>query len=360
MNIISDPSQDSRHGIQQPGGYEWWYFDAISTDGRHSLVVIFYEGNPFSPSYINAQQGRSNEEPLPQNFPAVSISVYEDGNPIYYSFTEYSNEQCTFDSEHPFVKIGRHSMRAEEGGEKLRYSLHLQEALPSGDKLQVSLEFGSDPVNLRFDDAGEQSVGHQWNLVQPRSEVNGDIHIETQKGNKTISFEGRGYHDHNIGHEPMRDEFSDWYWGRLHFSAATLVYYVMNRKATHQHCAWLIDSEHNIVERFSDITLSDTGRSIFGLSMAHKIDIQSEHTQIQIQQSNLLDNGPFYRRFLSDGLLKVDGQTVPEPASGITEYIRPDRIYSRIFWPLVNMRIRRDHKKAHWVQRSSRLYRWTW
>ena len=360
MNIISDPEQDIRSRIQQPGGYEWWYFDAVSMDGRYSFVVIFYEGNPFSPSYIDAQQGRSETEPIPENFPAVSISIYEDGQPIYYSFTEYNAERCTFEDTRPFVQVGQHSMEARSSGEDLVYELQLNESLPSGDKLKATLRFSSDRANLQFDRPGEKDGGHQWNLVQPRSEVKGQIHIEVPKDDKVISFEGSGYHDHNTGHEPMRDEFSDWYWGRFHFSTATLVYYVMNRKETQQHCAWLIDSKNNIAERFDTIDLSDTGRSLFGLSMAHKIHIQSEHTEIQIQQSNLLDNGPFYRRFLSEGLLKLDDQAMPEPTTGITEYIRPDRIYSRIFWPLVNMRIRRADKKPHWVQRSSRLYRWTW
>ena len=360
MNIISDPSQDIRSGTQQPGGYEWWYFDAVAIDDRHSLVVIFYEGNPFSPSYIDAQQEPSEIAPVPKNFPAVSISVYEDGKPIYYSFTEYSAEQGTFDEARPFVQVGGHSMRTSKSAGDLIYELQLQESLPSGDKLKATLEFSSEGTGLSFKSSGEQTAGHQWNLVQPRSEVEGTIHIETKKDDKVISFEGRGYHDHNTGHEPMREEFSDWYWGRFHFSTATLVYYIMNRKKTQQHCAWLIDTQSNIAERFDTIHLSDTGRSLFGLSTAHKIHIQSEHTEIQIQQSNLLDNGPFYRRFLSEGLLQLDDQAIPEPARGITEYIRPDRIYSRIFWPLVNMRIRRAHKKPHWVQRSSRLYRWTW
>jgi carotenoid 1,2-hydratase len=31
----------------------------------------------------------------------------------------------------------------------------------------------------------------------------------------------------------------------------------------------------------------------------------------------------------------------------------------KIFWPLVNMRIQYPGK-THWVQKSPRLYRWTW
>jgi carotenoid 1,2-hydratase len=32
-----------------PGGYAWWYLDALSDDGRHGLVVIAFIGSVFSP-----------------------------------------------------------------------------------------------------------------------------------------------------------------------------------------------------------------------------------------------------------------------------------------------------------------------
>ncbi len=34
-----------------PGAHEWWYFDAISDDGRDALVIVWYAGLPFDPSY---------------------------------------------------------------------------------------------------------------------------------------------------------------------------------------------------------------------------------------------------------------------------------------------------------------------
>ena len=32
-----------------------------------------------------------------------------------------------------------------------------------------------------------------------------------------IALNGLGYHDHNVGFEPLKDSFKDWYWGRVHF-----------------------------------------------------------------------------------------------------------------------------------------------
>lgn len=386
MNIISDPSRDTRATGQPPGGYEWWYFDAVSDDGRYSFVIIFYEGNPFSTRYIRALEEKTEPAspessststsrsavsaslPVPSEYPAVSISMYAQGEPIYYSFTEYDATDCTFSEEHPFVEAGPHRMEGSRTGGQLSYSLSLNEELPSGDRLQAELVFESPAVTNFFEETEDHSpAGHYWNLVQPRAEVSGTIEIgDAGEGDRTVAFRGTGYHDHNRGEEPMHEEFTDWYWGRCHFDYATLVYYVMNRKdgqqLQRQYRAWLIDPPGSKIRaRGNQIDVSDKSLSLFGLYSGRKLSIHAhDGIEIQVQQSHLLDNGPFYQRFLSDVFLSVPGSGVLESAHGITEYICPRRIYGRLFWPLVNMRIRQAHAKPHWVQRSRRLYRWTW
>lgn len=386
MNILSDPSRDTRATGQPPGGYEWWYFDAVSDDGRYSFVIIFYEGNPFSTRYIKALEEKTDPAspisasiststsslPMPSEYPAVSISIYEQGESIYYSFTEFDETDCTFSEERPFVEIGPHRMESSRTGNQLSYLLSLNEELPSGDRLQAELAFESPfPLPLFGEEENPFATGHHWNLVQPRTEVIGTITTgmaEEESGveerDRTIAFRGTGYHDHNRGEEPMREEFTDWYWGRCHFDSATLVYFVMNRKDEQQsqHRAWLIDpSGSKVITRCNQIEVSDKSLSLFGLYSGRKLRMHAnDSTEIQVQQSQLLDNGPFYQRFLSDAFLSVPASRVLESARGITEYLCPGRIYERIFWPLVNMRIRQAHKKPHWVQRSKRLYRWTW
>lgn len=360
MDIFSDSHKDVRSGVRQPGGYEWWYFDALSDDGRYSFVIIFYEGNPFSTRY-NARL-LEGDRPLPSEYPAVSISIYEDASPIYYSFTEFEPADCHFSEEHPKVKMGSHTLQGavDEGG--LHYSLCLNESLPSGDAIEAELTFNSPATNELFEHGHSQESGHLWNLVQPRARVKGTFTLESEAEEpRQISFEGTGYHDHNTGREPMREEFTDWYWGRFHFETGTLVYYVMNRQQTEQHRAWLVDNDNGkIAKTFTDIDLVDKGLTLFGLKPAHKIGLRSGGAEVQIQQRHLLDNGPFYQRYQSDAYLRMPDAGVVESQAGITEYIRPDRIYARLFWPFVDMRIRYKAEKPHWVQRSKTLYRWTW
>jgi carotenoid 1,2-hydratase len=358
MKMFSDPQKDVRTQSRQSGSYEWWYFDGISSDGRYSFVVIFYEGNPFSTRY-NAALSNKNYSPMPEAYPAVSISVYEDHEPIFYSFTELQASDCTFSEQRPFLQIGSHQMEGHVQDNTLRYELTLDETLPNGDAIEGQIFFESPQTNRSlFNHTGDNSTGHLWNLVQPRAEVKANLKLNCEQ---TIAFEGRGYHDHNTGQEPMRNEFTDWYWGRFHFDSATLVYYVMNRQDTEQHQAWLINTANNsILDIFEDVDLVDQGLTFFGLKTARKIGLRSPHSEVQIQQTNLLDNGPFYQRFKSEAFLRMSEKDIVESQVGISEYIRPDRIYWRIFWPLLNMRIHYKSEGSHWVQRSKTLYRWTW
>lgn len=365
MQIISDFKKDGATPSKKPGGYEWWYFDAVDVTSGYSLVVIFYQGNPFSNRYIRQlKKEPSAAASNPENFPAISISIYKNNEPVYYSFTEFAKSETSFSTEVPFVQIGGHSLTSEILEEELIYELKLQEILPSGDSIEAELTFSSPDLALNVpghQSAGKKSEGHFWNLIQPRAEVQGTIQLSCEADiRQVVRFHGEGYHDHNTGQEPMKDEFRDWYWGRFHFPVYTLVYYVMNRQHRQQHRAWLIDEKsRSVIEKFENVQLKDRGSTIFGLQSARKLVLRNGQSEITVQQSELLDNGPFYQRFLSDAFLSLDGRDI-QKSRGISEYIHPARIYWKLFWPFVDMRIWYKDEKPHWVQKSKILYRWTW
>lgn len=359
MKILSKYSADVRSRNRQVGGYEWWYFDAMSDDQRYSIVVILYEGNPFSTRYN--QRLLDGQEPQPEEHPAISISIYDYDTPIYYSFTEFEADDCCFSEDSPAVRVGSHTMSSTAQDGRIRYTLELDEQLPNGEGIQAELGFESEQSGI-FAESDEQGKGHCWNLIQPRAAVTGNIILlsDGQKKNE-IAFQGTGYHDHNTGQEPMRDEFTDWYWGRFHFDYGTLVYYVMNRQQTQQHNAWLISADNSsLLRSFENIDLADRGFTLFGLKTARKVGLRTNQVEAQVQQSGLIDNGPFYQRYRSEAFLRVPSEGVIESTKGISEYIHPNRIYARMFWPFVDMRIRYQAEGTHWVQRSKMLYRWTW
>ncbi len=359
MNIISDFNRDVCHNKPDSGAYEWWYFDALSQDGKFSLVIIFYEGIPFSPRY-NGQLAASQRKPLAEAFPAISISIYEDCKPIYYSISEFRKEECSFSENEPFVQIGNHTMIGLKTDTGLEYELLLDEVLPGGDAIGGHLSFKGMPLKADLTpDKTEPNQGHFWNLIQPRADVRSELKITNALKNETreLSFSGCGYHDHNLGNEPMKNEFDDWYWGRIHFPSATFVYYVMNRKDQSQYKSWLINPENKLIIAQPELTSrTDYSKNPFLLSYAKKLTFAWDEGSIVIDQSRRVDSGPFYLRFLSEASLNNS-----EKRLGITEYIRPDRIHHKMYWPLVNMRYRYTAaEKPHWVQKSPMMYRWTW
>ncbi len=354
MQIISDYAKDTRTEKPIPGSYEWWYFDAVDENG-YSIVVIFYEGNPFSKRYIQALSEKSNH--LANNYPAISISVYKDGKPLFYSFEETDAAFAEFGSEKISGRVGGNNFTGSREGDSVSYLLELNQSLPNGESISGELLYLSDSASrITGSDFNQQSSNtHVWNLILPKCKVSGNLKIDSPKS-EAISFNGKGYHDHNFGSEPMKDTFDEWYWGRYHFEDSTLIYYVMNVKGEWDRKGWLIGDDGNVAI-VDSIELQDESWTFFGLNSARKIEFSGNGFKAVLQKDQMVDSGPFYQRFEGVVLAEVDGNIMK--AEGISEYIKPDRIYSKMFWPLVDMRIKYPGK-AHWVQMSSKLYRWTW
>lgn len=355
MKIISDFNRDVRLSVPEPGGYEWWYFDLLSENG-YSAVIIFYNGNPFSKRYIKSLEQNTGKDG--SSFPAVSVSVYKEGRPLYYGFEEAEPEEADFSQKHPdgYVKKNRFSGRQE--GSSTLYSVSLNQILPGGDQIKGELTFTSFH-NLFAGGRQEKADPHEahvWNLVQPKSRVTGTLSIRGYTTEK-IEIAGTGYHDHNTGPEPLKEQFTEWYWGRYHFVGSAFIYYLMKEKGEWKKRAWLLKEGGTMLIPGSSITTGKEEYTLFGLKTARKIEFAGDRFEGLVQLDDLLDNGPFYQRCRGKMVLKDEEEI--KTAEGISEYIFPQRITNRLFWPLVSMRISYPGEK-HWVQRNPALYRRTW
>lgn len=381
MQIESNFRNDQPHDTLSPGGYQWWYFDAIDVTRGYKVVLIFYASNPFSTKYIQ-QLSKTKGEINPNNYPALSISIYKDKETIFYSFTEFRQRDFLFVNEPYLLSIGNSNIRKKVSDGELVYHVTLSEKLPSGDSIDADLVFKSPEKVPQLQDElasenraenvqlGETSA-HMWNLIQPLAKVSGQLDVtDSTQRTESISFEGSGYHDQNTGMEPMKDSFNDWYWGRFHFEDYTLIYYAMNQSddsnkstasgGSKNYHAWLFDTELNLCGTSNMIEMRSVMPNMFGLISNRVVEIKSDNWEVTIQQPTPIDNGPFYQRFVANAIMYLPDENHIVATTGFTEYIKPSRIYSRIFWPLVNMRLRQYHKQPHWVQKSPTLYRWTW
>ena len=174
MNISTKISDESLDAEKPRKGYEWWYFDAISTDKKWSLVIIFYQGNPFSTNYIEGKYSKKSEE-----YPALSISVYKNKNPEFYSFLEFPKSQFLFAEDEHDIHVSIMVVLFEEKtlADTIEYELTLNQYLESGHTIVGKLKFISDRLSgslIEEESAGDK---HYWNLLQPRSKVAGSFKI---------------------------------------------------------------------------------------------------------------------------------------------------------------------------------------
>ncbi|MBD3615570.1 MAG: hypothetical protein HUJ22_03280 [Gracilimonas sp.] len=355
MNISTDFTQVSPDTGKPESGYEWWYFDGMSADGKYGFSVIFYQNNPFSTRKIKELENGSINH---KSYPAVSISLYENNKTIYYSFLEFEESDYEWREGELMLTIGRDSFSYSISGDTVNIEIMLNQQLASGHKIRGTIS-GSGCLTASNLIQSMDEDRHLWNLILPSMNLEADIDLYGRRGEERVHFHGKGYHDHNTGFEPMKESFKDWYWGRYHFEDFTLVYYLMQKHDASQFEGWLIDKKNqSVLEHLTEINLDYYTRNWFGLNSARKIEIIEDQVTVNIQYSNKIDDGPFYQRFIGNSIINYNGQV--HAAQGISEYLRPKRIYKKSFWPLVHMRLRYVGEKPHWVQKSALMYPWTW
>lgn len=355
MNISTDERHITPDFKKSFGGYEWWYFDGLSADGNFGYVIIFYEHNPFSTRYINDLE---TEKALQDAYPAISVSLYKNGKTIYYSFLEFDEGEFSWDNNKPELKVGNDTVQYSGKGNEFKFNIKLDQKLASGHSIKGEIKGQGNRTNPDLI-TSESADRHIWNLIQPRTDVSVSFDVNGIDGEEKFRFEGSGYHDHNTGHEPMKESFRDWYWGRYHFKDFTFVYYLMQKHEQTQFEGWMIDrANQKVMEHFKEADLDYFSRNWFGLNSARKIDLKAGQVSVNIQCKSKIDDGPFYQRFLGNSIIKYNGQV--HAAHGISEFIYPENIYSRVYWPLVHMRLRYMDEQPHWVQKSRLMYPWTW
>jgi carotenoid 1,2-hydratase len=365
MITTSSFKKDFRRDKKVSGSYEWWYFDAYDNLNNVHIVVIFYDGCPFSPDYIDKWDNTATRaEADAAEHPAVGISVYQDEKPVFYSLSEYGKSDLRWNEKKKTLHIGNSGFSMEKDGDNLIFHIMLNEVLPGGDRIRGSLKYIGEktPDRLFGPDLSDANPAHEWNMSLPCAVVTGSLLISgrTPPG-KIFNIKATGYHDHNYGAEPLKLAFYNWYWGRLHMDSGTILYYIMNKKDGFENKAWFISSDNSRIEKvFDEVELQDFRSNIFLLKSARKILLKGKNAEITIQMSTIVDSGPFYYRYICDGIFKSDAEDIIEIGHGISEYIQPARIHNKIFRSLVNMRYTFVGRKPHWVQKNPDLYRKTW
>ena len=360
--LTSSIAGDVWHEKTNPEAFEWWYFDAVSEDGRDAVVIIFLDNFIFSPRYNRTSQkrtglfqkvknrfSRKNADSVQNLFPAIAFTYYRDGKPKYRAINEFPPAEFSAGVEAPSCRIGDNFFRVESAPYGSGYVLSINAKLRKNRNLEAHFEWLSVESDFLPEKPVNLENAHVWNLVVSRADVTGRITVSEDAGKTldTVHFRGTGYHDHNIDNRWLPEIVSDWQWGRAHFSDATAVFYRYRENGEAYSTTKLLTiTDGNFLARDAAIEEQNFARDKFGIKYAKLLRFISEdNTRLEVRQKKIIDSSFFYLRFFSEmTLTQPDGAT--RETTGITEYFAPKVLKYRWLDWLTNMRIGRKGKGA--------------
>jgi carotenoid 1,2-hydratase len=358
FSYSSSIAADVWHPKHDARGYEWWYFDALSDDGREAIVVIFLDNFIFSPRYNKLIESRTASASVesgnpqsairnPPRFPALVFIYYKDGKPLYRAINEFPPEQFFGDEKTPACRLGENEFKFETAPYGSGYLLKINATLRKNYKLKARLEWLSIESDfLPEQDFAPQANSHNWNLVAPRSDVTGKIEVFQSKGRlKDVHhFRGTGYHDHNTDARWLAETVQDWQWGRAHFTDATAVFYRYKEAGAKPTTKLFLIKNGELKASDADCEEADYARNIFGMKYPKSLNFSTAgDVKFSVRQTKLIDASFFYLRFLSETEIKCPDGSRHE-AFAITEHLAPKALKYRWLDWLVNMRIGRNGK----------------
>lgn len=189
-----------------PGGYAWWYVDALSDDGEHGLTIIAFVGSVFSPWYARARASmRAGGPPArPESYVALNVALYQPRSRDVWAFTEHRR----FERDRLHFRLGASELRwaVDDRGPHLVITIAEQTAI-TGRALRGRVILRPHAIfspRIELDPAGR----HRWYPIAPHAR------IEAEFDQPNLRFEGSGYHDVNEGDEGLEQAFTRWSWSR--------------------------------------------------------------------------------------------------------------------------------------------------
>jgi len=180
-------------------GYQWWYIDALSDDGRFGLTIIVFVGSVFSPYYAAARRRGPTD---PGNHCAINAVLYNPGGRKVWALTERGRNDLIRDAAH--LQVGPSAIHWDDKTISVAID-EITVPLPRRLRGQVRLTL---PCISREDYAIDHDGRHRWWPISPACRVS--VELEAPR----LSWQGEAYFDSNRGSEPLEAGFTDWDWSR--------------------------------------------------------------------------------------------------------------------------------------------------
>ncbi len=367
MNISTELSKDIWHDLQEPGSYEWWYFDADDQEQGISLVCIWFAGFAFSPyymqHYLDWKRNRTLDPPRALDYSGFSFQLYENGRESVNFIKEGPSSFFTSDGSALDVSFENNRFYYDQAQQS--YILDIAFEYPARRQkvtakllFEVTYRYSWEKCNNADD---EHAPRHEWLLSLPGTEVTGQVIVEDtlKHTSHTHVLRARGYHDHNLGRMPVHEYIDTWYWGRAFSGKYDLVYYIIffrNSRYSPLAFGLLHDSGTGNLTIYEDLQMSKSGlrRGLFAPVHSKHLRLSRDALCIDIQQMQVLDSGPFYLRYNS----RISFQEASrETASfrGISEFLKPGRLQLPVLRFFTRCRVWRDGKKSAMYDRYNAL-----
>lgn len=329
--------------LHSPGGFTWFYVDLIDDQGR-GATVIWSWGLPFLPGYVGA--ARAGHPEIPINRPSVNVVVYAGGRERFYLLSELPAEDCEWSADGRSWRLGGCVFRwtdtpaAASGAAPIRtLQASLDLDLPTGGRVTGELRVRGA---LRRDcpdraTTADSTSTHLWTPMVAASR--GCLELRTPGGEFRV--QGRAYHDRNSAARPLNGlGIQRWWWGRLALPDRDLIFYRLipsEAAATARDLIVEIGTDGACrVREDAEILMGRLRRSAWGLRWPASADFADpDGVPVHVEVSALLDNGPFYQRYL------LRGRCGEHQAHGVGENVVPDRVDTDLLRPLVRMRVHR-------------------
>ncbi len=344
----SSIAADTWHPQKDPKAYEWWYFDALSDDGKEALVIVFLDNFIYSPRYNNPSENLGLLGDAPR-FPAVSFTYFADGKRVYRVEREFSASEFSASESEPECRIGNNGFRFESASYGSGYLVSVELPMPRGRVLRAELEWLSIESDFGSEPFCYDETAHCWNMVAPRSDVSGKLTVTDARGRitDTRTFRGTGYHDHNLDNRWLASTVKEWHWGRAHFNDSTAVFCRYSEIGGGEPKTHLMLVRGGKLHRLDAVSVDQKyARDRFGVRYPMHLRITTaEKIRFESKAIKVIDSSLYHLRYLSSIRLEMpDGSE--HLTSGITEFIAPRALKYRWLNWLSDLRTGKDGKRS--------------
>jgi carotenoid 1,2-hydratase len=317
--------------VERSGAFAWWYVDLVGDDGR-GLVLIWSFGLPFLPGARNALPARER--------PSLSLALYENFRPAFYTLQQFAPDQVRIESpECIWFENSRLELSRHDGQVRLRAQLCI-DLVPSG-RVEGTVEATGHACRTPHADASSRGV-HRWAPILAAQ--SGQAHLRLGAEDH-FDLDGRVYVDSNGSEQPLHAlGIGDWRWGRVALPGRELIYYLVDPEpgSTLAPIRHVLEAkpDGSLRALSEDLEFRDLHRGTYGMTHHDSARLRGPELDLELHFKSLVDDGPFYLRFLVDAREHLTG----ERGSGVAERVAPARV--DLWWQRPFMRMRTQQARG--------------